>query len=36
MEVPDISRQRYSFGALDYTTVELLGLETLTSDKARE
>lgn len=36
MEVPDISKQRYSFGAHDYTTVELLGLEILTSDNARE
>lgn len=35
-EVPDISKPRYPFGALDYTTVELLGLETLTSPKARE
>lgn len=35
MEISDISKQRYSFGALDYTTVELLGLETLTSDSAR-
>lgn len=36
MEVADIAKHRYSFGALDYTTVELLGLETLTSDNAKE
>ncbi|KAG4065620.1 hypothetical protein HA402_012610 [Bradysia odoriphaga] len=36
MEVADIAKHRYSFGALDYTTVELLGLETLTSANARD
>lgn len=35
-EVPDISKQRYSFSALDYTTVELLALEILTSRNAKE
>lgn len=34
-EVPDISKQRYSFPAGDYTTVELLALEILTSDNAK-
>lgn len=35
-EVPDIARQRYSFTAADYTTVELLALEIITSDNAKE
>lgn len=35
-EIPDISRQRYSFAAADYTTVELLALEIITSDNAKE
>lgn len=35
MEVSDVAKQRYSFGAFDYTTVELLGLEAFTSDSAR-
>lgn len=35
-EVPDIARQRYSFAAADYTTVDLLALETITSDNAKE
>lgn len=34
-EVPDIARQRYSFPAGDYTTVELLALEILTSNNAK-
>lgn len=34
-EIPDISKQRYSFPADDYTTVELLALEILTSDNAK-
>ncbi|XP_031627798.1 pickpocket protein 11 [Contarinia nasturtii] len=34
-EVPDISKQRYSFPAGDYTTVELLALEILTSNDAK-
>lgn len=36
LEVPDVSRQRYSFAAADYTTVELLALEILTSNNAKE
>lgn len=36
VEVPNISKQRYSFAAADYTTVELLALEILTSSNARE
>ena len=35
MEVPDISRQKYFFPETDYTTVEFLALEILTSDDAR-
>lgn len=35
-EVPDIARQRYSFAAADYTTVDLLALEIITSDNAKE
>lgn len=34
-EIPDISKQRYSFPAADYTTVELLALEILTSKNAK-
>lgn len=35
-EVPDVARQRYSFSASDYTTVDLLALEIITSDNAKE
>lgn len=35
LEVPDISKQRYSFGANDYTTIELLALEIITSENAK-
>lgn len=35
MEVPDISKQKYNFPETDYTTVEFLALEILTSDNAR-
>lgn len=34
-EVFDISKQRYSFPAGDYTTVELLALEIITSSNAK-
>lgn len=35
METPDISKQKYFFPETDYTTVEFLALEILTSDNAR-
>lgn len=35
MEMPDISRQKYDFPETDYTTVEFLALEILTSDDAK-
>lgn len=35
MEVPDISRQRYSFADVHYTTVELLALEIITTPEAK-
>lgn len=35
LEIPDISKQRYSFGANDYTTIELLALEIITSENAK-
>lgn len=35
MEAPDISKQRYLFPETDYTTVEFLALEILTSPEAR-
>lgn len=34
-EVPDIAKQRYDFPAGDYTTVEMLALEILTSSSAK-
>lgn len=34
-EIPDISKQWYSFQGADYTTVELLVLEILTSKSAK-
>lgn len=36
MEVPDISKQRYTFYESDYTTVELVALEILTNDDVKE
>lgn len=36
MEVVDISQQRYAFGADNYATVDLLALEILTSENAKE
>lgn len=36
MEVPDISRQQHFFPETDYTTVEFLALEILTSDDAKK
>ncbi|XP_055609428.1 uncharacterized protein LOC129756544 [Uranotaenia lowii] len=36
MEVPEISKRRYSFKDAFYTTVELLALELITSPNARE
>ncbi|KAL9697993.1 hypothetical protein quinque_001434 [Culex quinquefasciatus] len=36
MEVPEISKRRYSFLEAFYTTVELLALEIITSPNARE
>lgn len=36
MEVPDISRQQHFFPETDYTTVEFLALEILTSSDAKE
>lgn len=35
-EIPDISKQRYSFAESDYTTVELQALEIITSEDVRE
>lgn len=35
MESPDISKQKYNFPETDYTTVEFLALEILTSDDAK-
>lgn len=35
MEVPDISKQRYSFGESDYSTVELQALEIITGEDAK-
>lgn len=35
MEAPDISKQKYFFPETDYTTVEFLALEILTSDDAK-
>lgn len=35
MEAPDISKQRYKFPETDYTTVEFLALEIMTSDEAK-
>lgn len=34
-EIPDISKARLSYPETDYTTVELLALEILTTDDAR-
>jgi acid-sensing ion channel, other len=36
MEVPDISRQQHFFPETDYTTVEFLALEILTSEDAKK
>jgi acid-sensing ion channel, other len=36
MEVPDISRQKHFFPETDYTTVEFLALEILTSEDAKK
>ena len=36
MEIPDISKQHHSFPETDYTTVEFLALEILTSDEAKK
>lgn len=36
MESPDISKQKYNFPETDYTTVEFLALEILTSDDAKK
>lgn len=36
MEGPDISRQKYYFPETDYTTVEFLALEILTSEDAKK
>lgn len=36
MEVIDVSQQRYSFGSSNYATVDLLALEILTDDNAKE
>jgi len=36
MEIPDISKQRYSFAASDYTTIDLLALEILTTEEAKQ
>jgi hypothetical protein len=35
-EVPDISKARYSYPETDYTTVELLALEILTTAEAKK
>lgn len=35
MEAPDISKQKYKFPETDYTTVEFLALEILTSPEAK-
>jgi hypothetical protein len=35
-EVPDISRQQHFFPETDYTTVEFLALEILTSEDAKK
>lgn len=36
MEVPDISRQRYTFYESDYTTVELVALEIITNEDVKK
>lgn len=36
MEVPDISKQRYTFYESDYTTVELVALEILTNEDVKK
>lgn len=36
MEMPDISKQRYTFYESDYTTVELVALEIITNDDVKE
>ncbi|XP_063709117.1 sodium channel protein Nach [Culicoides brevitarsis] len=36
MEVPDISKQRYTFYESDYTTVELVALEIITNDDVKD
>lgn len=36
METPDISKQHHYFPETDYTTVEFLALEILTSDEAKK
>uniref|UniRef100_A0A336L920 CSON005659 protein n=1 Tax=Culicoides sonorensis TaxID=179676 RepID=A0A336L920_CULSO len=36
MEMPDISKQRYTFYESDYTTVELVALEILTNSDVKE
>lgn len=36
MEVMDVSQQRYSFGSSNYATVDLLALEILTDENAKE
>lgn len=36
MEAPDIAKHKYNFPETDYTTVEFLALEILTSDEAKK
>jgi hypothetical protein len=36
MEIPDISKQIHRFPQTDYTTVEFLALEILTSEDAKK
>lgn len=36
METPDISKQHHTFPETDYTTLEFLALEILTSDEAKK
>lgn len=36
MEVPDISKQRYTFYESDYTTIELVALEIITSEDVKK
>lgn len=36
METPDIAKQKYNFPETDYTTVEFLALEILTSEEAKK